>query len=282
MSLSLSRSSRSPRAVRASISSSLSWSSLRSLAFLRRASIASGILLFHELVELADALRDQLALVLFLVVVGLDDLRGVDHLGGELVGHGWRPAWSLRGPCRGRRRSRRASCRRRPASGSPCAARAGIPGAASGRGTAALPPRLSSVTLPSLTSFSNLARRSCAFLIRLGVVRQDEVGVRAAQDDGDLFLFLVGLAVLAGEFGNLLVEVFGQLIDGDKAVRLLAVGVGGALEAVEQGLGEDAVVRGRPATATRGGWRGRRRGRACGSRPLRSRGRRGTPRTASR
>ena len=281
MSLCLSRSSRLPRAARASVSSSLSWSSLRSLTFLRRASMSSGIFSSSELVQLADAQRDQLALVLFLVVVVLDDLRGVDHLGGELLGHGGVQLGPVEDLVAGGRRSRPASCRRRPASGSPCGASRcdssfGIrprncrpSSAVLGRDLAVLDQLLElgqPLLRPSCTA------RGCASG-RNGVLGLPRTMATCS------FSFSV-LPYSRASSGISLVEVFGQLIDGHEAVRLVAVLVGGALEAVEQGRGEDAVV-GAVQRRRWAGWPGRRRGRACGP-ALRCRRRRGTPCTACR
>src|SRR5262249_30286525 len=81
--------------------------------------------------------------------------------------------------------------------------------------------------------------------VGLGVGRQDEVGGAAAQDEVGLVLLALGRAVLARQGGQVLADVARQLVDGDQAVGLVAVVgvlVGRALEAVEQDLGEQAVV----------------------------------------
>src|SRR5262249_27128491 len=76
----------------------------------------------------------------------------------------------------------------------------------------------------------------------LGVVRQREVGADALDGQVDPLLLFLGLAVLADQVGQVLVEVAGQLIDDDQAIGLVALGVALALEGLEDDLGEDAVV----------------------------------------
>ena len=62
------------------------------------------------------------------------------------------------------------------------------------------------------------------------------------QDKRQLGLFLVGLAIGHRQAVLLLRTYFASSFDGDVAVRLVAFGVGLALEAVEERLGEDAVL----------------------------------------
>ena len=87
-----------------------------------------------------------------------------------------------------------------------------------------------------------MLRRSRACVADLGVEVDDEIVGLIIENDGKLGLFLVGLAVLAGQGGQLLAEILDQFADGDVAVRLVAFLVGLAAQAVEQDLGEDAVL----------------------------------------
>ena len=75
-----------------------------------------------------------------------------------------------------------------------------------------------------------------------GVVGDDEMIRPPAEADRRLFLLLLGLAILPGQFGQLLGQVFGQLIDDNDAVGFLPLGVCGTLESVGHDPGEDAVL----------------------------------------
>ena len=78
--------------------------------------------------------------------------------------------------------------------------------------------------------------------IRLGIVVDDEVVNRVAENAGRLTFFVIRLAVLAVELGNLLLDVLDKFADGDVAIRFVAIGIGLAVEGVEKNLGENAVL----------------------------------------
>ena len=85
--------------------------------------------------------------------------------------------------------------------------------------------------------------RSSTLGVTAGLLRQREVvDARHPSRSADCSFSSVVLPSCAGQLRHFLVEVGVELVDGDDAVRLVAVRVGRALEAVEQHLGEQAVA----------------------------------------